>query len=97
MRGGDETTNNFKSPLEETNEFKYSKEFMLSLYQPYQIPDRFERHEHITVEESLPPKSFEPPSEAEKKVVEIQENKQTGILIACVDSRWSRSFHFITS
>ncbi|KAI8884682.1 hypothetical protein K501DRAFT_284731 [Backusella circina FSU 941] len=69
MRGGEDTLNSFKSPLEETNEFKYSKEFMLSLYQPYQIPDRFERHEHITVEESVRPKSFEPPSEAEKKIL----------------------------
>lgn len=50
------------------NPYKYSKEFMLSLYRPVDPPADFERHEYVAVEESQGPLSFVELSEEEKKV-----------------------------
>lgn len=58
-------------PFEENNinAFKYSKEYMLSLYKPSpQLPSDFQQHEYVTVEESLPPLAFDELTEIEKKV-----------------------------
>ncbi|KAF7729266.1 hypothetical protein EC973_004796 [Apophysomyces ossiformis] len=54
----------------DTNTFKYSREFMLSLYKPSELPVDFERHEYAAVEESLGPLAFEELSETEKKYFE---------------------------
>ncbi|KAG0178068.1 hypothetical protein DFQ29_003973, partial [Apophysomyces sp. BC1021] len=53
----------------DTNAFKYSKEFMLSLYKQTELPMDFERHEYAAVEESLGPLAFEELSETEKKLL----------------------------
>lgn len=72
MRGGfSKNFNNFSdSPFEESNvnALKYSKEYMLSLYKPSQLPSDFQHHEYVTVEESLTPLAFDELSELEKKV-----------------------------
>ncbi|CEI95993.1 hypothetical protein RMCBS344292_10165 [Rhizopus microsporus] len=59
-------------PFEENNinAFKYSKEYMLSLYKPSpQLPSDFQQHEYVTVEESLPPLAFDELTEIEKKLL----------------------------
>ncbi|KAG0368872.1 hypothetical protein BGZ54_000913 [Gamsiella multidivaricata] len=59
------TSGNFAT--DSLNPFKYSKEFMLSLYRPTGLPIEFERHEYMTSEESLQPMSSMPFSEQEIK------------------------------
>ncbi|KAI7866759.1 hypothetical protein BDF14DRAFT_806085 [Spinellus fusiger] len=59
------------TPSEETdiNPFKYSKDLMLSLYKPTDLPLDFEKHEYVAVEESQGPLSFVDLSENEKKLL----------------------------
>lgn len=48
--------------------YKYSKEFMLGLYKPVDVPADFERHDYVVVEEPQGPLSFVDLTEEEKKV-----------------------------
>lgn len=51
------------------NPYKYSKEFMLSLYKPYALPVEIERHEYVVVEECQQPLAKVELTEHEKKVL----------------------------
>ena len=63
------TSSSFIPASDKLNPFKYSKELMLSLYKPVGLPLEFERHESVTVEESLPPIAFLALTDQEKKVM----------------------------
>lgn len=52
------------------NPFYYSKEMMLSLFKPSDLPLGFESHEHVTSQDPQIPMSFIPLSEKEKKLFE---------------------------
>ncbi|KAI9316201.1 hypothetical protein BX666DRAFT_216060 [Dichotomocladium elegans] len=60
------------------NPYKYSKEFMLSLYKPVAPPADFERHEYVSVEESQGPLSFVDLSEEEKKLLSGSVHSEVG-------------------
>jgi PERQ amino acid-rich with GYF domain-containing protein len=54
---------------QQENPFKYSKDFMLSLYKPdFQLPSDFKQHEYVTTEDRTCPLAFEELTESEKKV-----------------------------
>jgi hypothetical protein len=54
------------------NPFKYSKDFMLSLFKPaLSLPSDFQQHEYVTIEGCLSPLAFEELTEVEKKVTII--------------------------
>ncbi|KAI8997380.1 hypothetical protein BDB01DRAFT_34211 [Pilobolus umbonatus] len=60
----------FNDKQENGNTFRYSKEFMLSLYNPtLPLPSDFHNHEYVTVEERNVPLAFQPLTEAEKKLL----------------------------
>ncbi|KAL0081218.1 hypothetical protein J3Q64DRAFT_1823787 [Phycomyces blakesleeanus] len=66
------TLSGLSTPLDEVmdlNPFKYSKEFMLSLYKPTELPLGFEKHEYVAVEECQGPLSFVDLSENERKLL----------------------------
>lgn len=85
---GDQTNTQSSSTLEtptaeglvdsSNNPYKYSKDFMLSLYRPMEMPADFERHEYVAVEESQGPLSFVDLTEEEKKV-NTASNMEEGI------------------
>lgn len=51
------------------NPFKYSKDFMLSLYKPdLHLPADFNQHEYVTTDKIMAPLATEELSELEKKV-----------------------------
>lgn len=52
----------------ESNAYKYSKDFMLSLYRPVDLPAELERHDYVAVPDSQGPVSFVELSDEEKKV-----------------------------
>ncbi|KAJ1981470.1 kinesin-like protein [Dimargaris verticillata] len=53
--GKPNTTETTAQEVDHLNPFRYSRELMLGLYKPANLPLDFERHECITSEESLPP------------------------------------------
>lgn len=56
-------------PFEDQHAFKYSKDFMLSLYKPdSQLPSDFNQHEYVTTDKILCPLAFEELTESERKV-----------------------------
>ncbi|ORY92261.1 hypothetical protein BCR43DRAFT_498068 [Syncephalastrum racemosum] len=60
------------SPNEESgdsNAYRYSKDFMLSLYKPVDLPAELERHDYVAVPDSQGPLSFVELSEEEKKIL----------------------------
>lgn len=61
---------NRQAAAETNNPFKYSKEFMLSLYKPnHELPFDFKQHEYVTTQDQrYSPLAFEELTEAEKKV-----------------------------
>ncbi|KAI9302646.1 hypothetical protein BJ944DRAFT_269618 [Cunninghamella echinulata] len=61
--------NNFVSSPSIDNPYKYSKEFMLSLYCPSAPPQQFEHLPYVAVEESLGPLAFVDLSEEERKLL----------------------------
>ncbi|KAI9477813.1 MAG: hypothetical protein EXX96DRAFT_227030 [Benjaminiella poitrasii] len=71
------TTNSFLSfedkqqqHQQQDNPFKYSKEFMLSLYKPaLPLPSDFKQHEYVTVDDYSSPLAFEELTETEKKLL----------------------------
>ncbi|KAF9573705.1 hypothetical protein BGW38_008393, partial [Lunasporangiospora selenospora] len=58
------------------NPFKYSKEFMLSLFKPVGFPIEFERHEYATSEEALLPMSSHPFTDQELKILSGNVNSE---------------------
>jgi hypothetical protein len=57
-----------KSLMEQLEPFKYSKEFILSLFKTSDIPPDFEANPLVTNEEALEPISFMPLTDIEKQV-----------------------------
>lgn len=54
---------------QQENPFKYSKDFMLSLYKPaLPFPSDFLQHEYVTLEGCFSPLAFEELTDVEKKV-----------------------------
>ncbi|KAG2179079.1 hypothetical protein INT43_001929 [Umbelopsis isabellina] len=51
------------------NPYKYSKEFMLSLFKPYALPVEIERHEYVVVEDCQQPLAKVELTEHEKKLL----------------------------
>ncbi|GAN03158.1 hypothetical protein MAM1_0035d02609 [Mucor ambiguus] len=55
---------------QQENPFKYSKEFMLGLFDPaLQLPSDFKQHEYVTTDACNAPLAFEELTEAEKKLL----------------------------
>ncbi|KAJ1973532.1 kinesin-like protein, partial [Dimargaris xerosporica] len=55
IAGKSSATETTVQEIDHLNPFRYSRELMLSLYKPANLPLDFERHDCITSEESLPP------------------------------------------
>ncbi|KAK9765847.1 kinesin-like protein [Basidiobolus ranarum] len=55
--------------VDQLNPFKYSKEFMLSLYKPVGLPLDFEKHEYVTSDDCLPPMASIELTDQEKKLL----------------------------
>jgi hypothetical protein len=54
---------------QQENPFKYSKDFMLSLFKPdSNLPFDFNQHEYVTTDKIVSPLAFEELTESEKKV-----------------------------
>jgi hypothetical protein len=64
-----EDSQQLQQQQQQENPFKYSKDFMLSLYKSaLPLPSDFQQHEYVTIEGCLSPLAFEELTEAEKKV-----------------------------
>ncbi|KAK4518115.1 transcription factor TFIIF complex subunit Tfg3 [Mucor velutinosus] len=60
----------FQQQHQQENPFKYSKEFMLSLFKPaLQLPSDFKQHEYVTTDACNAPLAFEELTETEKKLL----------------------------
>ncbi|KAJ1962533.1 kinesin-like protein, partial [Dispira parvispora] len=58
-----------KDEVDQLNPFRYSRELMLSLYKPANVPVEFERHEYITSDQPLEPMAHIPMTEEETKLL----------------------------
>ncbi|KAG9326640.1 hypothetical protein KVV02_006151 [Mortierella alpina] len=67
--GGNGASGSNSFATDSLNPFKYSKELMLSLYKPTNLPIEFEKYEIMTSEESLKPMSSQPFSDQEQKLL----------------------------
>ncbi|KAF9975270.1 hypothetical protein BGZ73_001162 [Actinomortierella ambigua] len=63
-------------PSDTLNPFKYSKDFMLSLFKPVGVPIEFERHDYVTSEDSLMPMASQPFTEQELKILSGSVNSE---------------------
>ncbi|KAG0222040.1 hypothetical protein BGW42_006961 [Actinomortierella wolfii] len=64
------------TPSDTLNPFKYSKDFMLSLFKPVGVPIEFERHDYVTSEEPLMPMASQPFTEQELKILSGSVNSE---------------------
>ncbi|KAG0260797.1 hypothetical protein DFQ27_003315 [Actinomortierella ambigua] len=64
------------TPSDTLNPFKYSKDFMLSLFKPVGVPIEFERHDYVTSEEPLLPMASQPFTEQELKILSGSVNSE---------------------
>lgn len=53
---------------QDTSIFKYSRDFMLSLYRPMDVPAQFEKLQHVAVDEPMGPLAFVELMDDEKRV-----------------------------
>ncbi|KAJ1658871.1 kinesin-like protein [Dispira simplex] len=58
-----------KDEVDHLNPFRYSRELMLSLYKPANVPVEFERHEYITSDQPLEPMAHISMTEEEAKLL----------------------------
>ncbi|KAI8582715.1 hypothetical protein K450DRAFT_226576 [Umbelopsis ramanniana AG] len=62
-------TSGYTQDDQQDNPFKYSKEYMLSLYKPYALPVEIEKHDYVIVEECQQPLAKVELTESEKKLL----------------------------
>ncbi|KAG2186544.1 hypothetical protein INT44_002768, partial [Umbelopsis vinacea] len=62
-------TSGYSQDDQQDNPFRYSKEYMLSLFKPYALPVEIEKHDYVIVEDCQQPLAKVELTESEKKLL----------------------------